>query len=304
MEINWYPGHMAKARRELEEQIRKADVVIEVCDARIPHSSRNPDLKRMCARKKSITVLGKSDLADPALTESWVQYYRSQGLSCISVDMNRQSKAVLRAIERETKDSVDRAMERGIRKTVRVMVAGVPNVGKSTLINRLNGQSVAVVGDKPGVTKNVRWVRVGPYLELMDSPGLLWPRLDDQVSARRLCYTSAIKDDVVDVEALTIHLLEDMLEAVPQRVIERYRLKDASLRGPELLEEVCRGRGFLMKGGLADTERACRVVLDEYRGGKLGRITLERPPQTIEESGVSPDAQEPGREAAGTDADH
>ena len=279
MEINWYPGHMAKARRDLEEQIRKADVVIELCDARIPYSSRNPILRRMTARKRTITVLGKSDLADPALTDAWVRYYRAQGVNCMAVDVNKQSKNVMRAIEEAAREGVDRAMERGIRKTVRVMVAGVPNVGKSTLINRLHGQNIAVTGDRPGVTKGIRWIKAGPYLELMDSPGLLWPRLDDQVSARRLCYTSAIRDEVIDIEALTIHLLEDMIDAVPERVGERYHLSDLSLRGEALLEDVCRGRGFLIKGGIADTERACHVVLDEYRGGKLGRITLEKPPK-------------------------
>ena len=176
MEINWYPGHMAKAKRELQEQLKKVDVAVEICDARIPHSSRNPDLDRLCAHKKRLMVLGKSDLADPALTKEWVAYYAAQGIRCMAADVTREAKRVLQAIEREAKEGVDRAMERGIRKTVRVMVVGVPNAGKSTLINRLNGQSVAKVSDRPGVTRNVRWIRVGPYLEMMDTPGLLWPR--------------------------------------------------------------------------------------------------------------------------------
>ncbi len=304
MEINWYPGHMAKAKRELSEQLKKVDVVAEVCDARIPHSSRNPDLDRMCAHKKRLMILGKSDLADPALTREWVEHYRALGIRCMAADMNRDAKKILAAIDREASEVVARAMERGIRKTVRVMVAGVPNAGKSTLINRLNGQSVAKVGDRPGVTRSTRWVRVGPYLEMMDTPGLLWPRLDDPAAARRLCYTSAIRDEVVDTYALAMHLMEDLLDAVPERVAERFRLKDTGVRGEEMMEAVCAGRGFLMKGGVPDLDRCCRVILDEYRGGKIGRITLERPPRRNEGKADGKDDEE-GSDAAprGTDGE-
>ncbi len=301
MEINWYPGHMAKAKRELAEQLKKVDVVVEVLDARIPHSSRNPDLDRMCAHKRRLMVLGKSDLADPNATRAWVDFYCGKGFHCIQAEMNRDAKKILGAIDREARDVVDRAMERGIRKTVRVMVAGVPNAGKSTLINRLNGQSVAKVGDRPGVTRSTRWVKVGPYLEMMDTPGLLWPRLDDPDAARRLCYTSAIRDEVVDTYALAMHLMEDLLASVPQRTAERFHLKETSLRGQELMEAVCIGRGFLMKGGVPDLERCCRVILDEYRSGKMGRITLEMPPRT--ENGKADEPNEKGSSdpAEGTD---
>ena len=301
MEINWYPGHMAKAKRELQEQLKKVDVVVEVLDARIPHSSRDPDLGRMCARKKRLMVLGKSDLADPEMTKAWEEYYRRTGIPCIHAEMNRDAKRILAAIEREARECVDRAMERGIRKTVRVMVAGVPNAGKSTLINRLNGQSVAKVGDRPGVTRSTRWVKVGPYLEMMDTPGLLWPRLDDPDAARRLCYTSAIRDEVVDTYALATHLMEDLLKAVPKAAAERFHLKDPSLRGQEMMDAVCVGRGFLMKGGVPDLERCCRVILDEYRGGKLGRITLEAPPRA--DTGKADKDDEEGSDAPseGTD---
>ena len=224
MEINWYPGHMAKAKRELTEQLKKADVAVELCDARIPHSSRNPDLDRLCARKRRLMVLGKSDLADPALTKAWVEYYRGLGIRCMAADVTRDARRILAAIDAEAKEGVERAMERGIRKTVRVMVVGVPNVGKSTLINRLNGQSVAKVGDRPGVTRSVRWVRVGPYLEMMDTPGLLWPRLDDPLAARRLAYIAAIRDEVVDTYALATYLMEDLLTAFPERTAELFRL--------------------------------------------------------------------------------
>ena len=277
MEINWYPGHMARAKRLLSDQLSRVDVVIELCDARLPLSSRNPDLKRLTEKKERVLLLGKSDLADPARTSEWLNLFKRQGLSCMALDMNRQAKAALALIEKAAKETVERSAQRGIRKTVRAMVVGVPNVGKSTLINRLHGGSIAKVGDMPGVTRANQWVRVTPYLELLDTPGLLWPRLDDPLAARRLAYIAAIRDEVLDTAQLAIQLLTDLIAVTPQTVQERFKIKDLSLRGPDLLDAVCVGRGFLMKGGVYDTERACKVVLDEFRGGKLGRITLEAP---------------------------
>ena len=277
MEINWYPGHMARAKRLLSDQLSRVDVVIELCDARLPLSSRNPDLMRLTEKKERVLLLGKSDLANPSLTAAWLTLFKRQGLSCMALDMNRQAKAALSLVEKAAKETVERAAQRGIKKTVRAMVVGVPNVGKSTLINRLHGGSIAKVGDMPGVTRANQWVKVSPYLELLDTPGLLWPRLDDPLAARRLAYIAAIRDEVVDTAQLTIQLLTDLIATAPQAVRERFKIKDLSLRGPELLDAVCQGRGFLMKGGVYDTERACKVVLDEFRGGKLGRITLEAP---------------------------
>ena len=283
MEINWYPGHMARAKRLLSDQLSRVDVVIELCDARLPLSSRNPDLKRLTEKKERVLLLGKSDLADPALTSEWLNLFKRQGLSCMALDMNRQAKAALGLIEKAAKETVERSAQRGIKKTVRAMVVGVPNVGKSTLINRLHGGSIAKVGDMPGVTRANQWVKVTPYLELLDTPGLLWPRLDDPLAARRLANIAAIRDEVLDTAQLAIQLLTDLIAVTPKTVQERFKIKDLSLRGPELLDAVCVGRGFLMKGGVYDTERACKVVLDEFRGGKLGRITLEGPrKQTLE----------------------
>lgn len=283
MEINWYPGHMARAKRQLSDQLSRVDVVIELCDARLPFSSRNPDLMRLTARKERVLLLGKSDLADPNLTNQWLNIFRAQGLTCQALDMNKQAKSALALIDRAAKETVERAAQRGIKKTVRAMVVGVPNVGKSTLINRLHGGSIAKVGDMPGVTRANQWVKISPYLELMDSPGLLWPRLDDPLAARRLAYIAAIRDEVVDTAQLSIQLLTDLIDMAPQAVQDRFKIKDLSLRGPELLDAVCQGRGFLMKGGMYDTERACKVILDEFRGGKLGRITLEAPRKETQE---------------------
>lgn len=278
MEINWYPGHMAKTRRLLSDQIGKADLIIELCDARLPYSSRNPDLDRMIQGKKRILLLNKADLADPELSRRWLHYFRGKGLNTALIQATGlKAKDALTAIEKATREIVEKAASRGIRKTVRAMVVGVPNVGKSTYINRLHGGNIAKTGDRPGVTRSTQWIRITPYLELMDTPGLLWPRLDDQLAARRLSYLGTIKDDVLNMDSLAMSLLEDLADIVPQKMSERFHIEDTSLRGIELLDAVCRGRGFLMKGNEMDYDRCCSVVLDEFRGGKLGRITLEAP---------------------------
>ena len=278
MEINWYPGHMAKTRRQLAEQIKRTDLVIELCDARLPFSSRNPDLDKMIGEKKRILLLNKSDLADPVVNARWIQYFRQQGIHTELIQAKKiKAKDAIQTIENEVKESVMRAAARGVRKTVRAMVVGVPNVGKSTYINQLRGANIAQTGDRPGITKNSQWIHVTPYLELMDTPGLLWPRLDNQIAAKRLSYLGTIRDEVLDIENLAISLLEDLVETIPEKTKERFHIKDLSLRGIELLDEVCRGRGFLMRGNEYDYERCCSVILDEFRGGKLGRLSLEAP---------------------------
>ena len=269
---------MAKAKRLLSDQLNRVDVVIELCDACLPHASRNPDLDKLISGKKRVLLLNKADLADPQVTSMWLNHFRNQGIDCAPYNASSgKAKDALNIIEQAAKETVERAAQRGIKKTVRAMVVGVPNVGKSTFTNKLHGGNIAKTGDRPGVTRSNQWVRITPYLELMDTPGLLWPRLDDQLAARRLCYIGTVKDDVVDLAMLSIHLLQDMLKVKSEVVMERFRIKDPELRGEELLDAVCRGRGFLMRGGVCDYDRCCAVVLDEFRAGKLGRISLEMP---------------------------
>ena len=281
--INWYPGHMAKTKRLLQDQIKRIDLIIEICDARLPYSSRNPDLDRMISDKRRLLFLNKSDLSDPNRNHDWIAYHRSEGTEAYLTDASKlRGKETIGLIERATKDIVDKALQKGVRKTVRAMIVGIPNVGKSTLINRLCGRSVTQIGDKPGVTKSNQWVKVSPYLELLDTPGLLWPRLENQEAARKLCYIGCVKDDVVDLPDLTIHLLEYLCEIIPERVTERFHFADNHLKGVELLDAVCSGRGWLLKGAQYDYDRCCSVVMDEFRAGKLGRITLEDPPKNTE----------------------
>ncbi len=276
--INWYPGHMAKTRRLLSEQLKCVDLVIELCDARLPYSSRNPDLNGMLNGKKRLLMLNKADLADPVITDRWLAYFRREGIEAAGCSASRMRAAdAVSRIENATREAVERAALRGVRKTVRVMVAGVPNVGKSTFINRIRGKSIAAVGDRPGVTRSNQWIKITPWLELLDTPGMLWPRLDDQQAARRLCYIGTVKDEVIDLEELAMHLLNDLADVRPESLTERFHVRDTSLRGAELMEEVCRGRGFLLRGAEPDWDRCSRVVLDEFRGGKTGRISLEAP---------------------------
>ena len=224
MDINWYPGHMAKAKRLLADQLSRVDVVVELCDARLPYSSRNPDLDKLLAGKKRVLLLNKADLADPAATSAWLNYFRAQGIDAAPYSASTgKAKDALAVIDRAAKEAVERAAQKGIRKTVKAMVVGVPNVGKSTFTNKLHGGNIAKTGDRPGVTRANQWVRITPYLDLLDTPGLLWPRLDDQLAARRLCYIGTVKDDVVDLAMRTIHLLQDLLKVQPQAVMTRFR---------------------------------------------------------------------------------
>nr|MDD6336514.1 ribosome biogenesis GTPase YlqF [bacterium] len=279
MRVNWYPGQMAKARRMLVDSLSLVDVVLEVADARVPYASRNPDLALLCAAKPRVLLLNKADLAAEAVTQAWIAHYRAAGEQALPIVSTRpaQAKKALAAIDRAARDAVERAGKRGMKKTVRALVAGVPNSGKSTFINALAGAGSAKTGDKAGVTRGKQWIRVGPYLELLDTPGLLWPRLDDQAAARRLAYVGSVSDDAIDFEGLARSLLAEVTQRFPGIVSGRYNGVDESLGEDELLEAVCRKMGWLLSGGISDVQRGARAVLDQFRAGKWGRLSLESP---------------------------
>ena len=276
--INWYPGHMAKSRRMLQEQLRAVDAVIELCDARAPLATRNPDLGRLTRGKNRILVLNKADLADDAQTARWLERFRREGLTALRFNSNGgKVKDILGHIEAASKPALERYAARGVRKTVRFMVIGIPNVGKSTFINRLHGSAIVKASDRPGVTRANQWVKLGPFLEILDTPGMLPPRMDDQEGARLLACLGSIRDEIMDTEDLAGGLLALLYELDPAAVAGRYKLpQDCGSEPHELLEAACRGRGWLLSGGRFDTARAAALVLDEYRGGRIGKITIER----------------------------
>ena len=283
-QINWYPGHMAKSRRLLQDQLRAVDAVIELCDARAPLATRNPDLEKLTRGKARILILNKADLADDKETARWVEYFRTQGLSAMRFNSNGgKTKEILARIQEATRPAVERAAARGVKKTVRLMIIGIPNVGKSTFINRIHGSGIAKASDRPGVTRSNQWVKIGPYLELLDTPGMLPPRMDDQDSARLLAYLGSIRDQIMDTEELAGRLLLHLLEIRPEPVRARFKLTEEE-RFDEYqtaLETVCRTRGWLISGGRPDTDRGSALILDEFRAGKTGKITIEPAPKRV-----------------------
>ena len=277
--INWYPGHMAKTRRMLVDNLKMIDVVVEVIDARAPLASRNPDFDDLFAGKARVVLLNKSDLADSNATKRWITHFNRRGIEAagISATGGSAKKVAVSLIEQAAKPKVDALKQKGINKVIRAMIVGIPNVGKSTLINRIAGQNRAEVGDKPGVTRGKQWVKITPYLELMDTPGMLWPKLEDQELAKHLAYLGSIKDEVMDSEELALDMLALLQSISPAQVAERYSKLTAETPKQDLLKAVCLSRGFLLRGGELDTERASHVVLDEFRAGKVARVTLELP---------------------------
>ena len=276
-EINWFPGHMAKTRRLLETQIRAVDAVIELCDARAPYATRNPDLIKMIGNKTHILVLNKADLAEDAVTKAWLKHYEERGIMAMSFQSTGSKvKPVFDMIEKASAAKVEKMKARGANKTVRIMVVGIPNVGKSTFINKLHGQSIAKASDRPGVTRSNQWVKINPFLELLDTPGMLWPKLEDQATAKRLAFLGSIKDDIMNTEELATELLKELLVIKKDAVIARYKLTDLENEETTLLEKCCKGRGWLLSGGRYDTERAAALILDEFRGCKMGKLSLER----------------------------
>ncbi|HYE80562.1 MAG TPA: ribosome biogenesis GTPase YlqF [Clostridia bacterium] len=282
MNIQWYPGHMVKAKRKIAEDLKLVDVVIELLDARIPMSSRNPEVDEIVGEKKRIIVLNKSDLADPAVNRRWVDYFNRENTKVILANSVSGTglKDVLAASRLLMKEKLDRLKSKGLLvKTTRALIIGIPNVGKSTFINKLAGKSVAQTGDRPGVTKAKQWIKVSPELELLDTPGILWPKFEDERVGMCLAFTGAIKDEILDVNELAQRLLEVLVSKFPDKLKTRYKLEDiqADMAPEQLLEAIGRKRGCMIAGGAIDIQRASVMLLDEFRGGKIGNITLETP---------------------------
>ena len=282
MNIQWYPGHMTKTRRQMEQDIRLVDAVCEIVDARIPLASRNPDIDSICGGKPRLMVLNRIDMADPDMTKRWAKYFRDQGMLVLETDCkNRKGTNQFAPAVRELlKDKIQKYAEKGQNRTLRVMVVGIPNVGKSTFINQVAGRKSAKAENRPGVTRGKQWITVERGLELLDTPGILWPKFEDPEVGLKLAYTGAVKDNVVDVETLAVHLMELLGRQYPQALEARYKITvPENAQGYELLEAAGRKRGMLISGGEVDTERMSRVLLEEYRSVKLGRFTLEVPGQ-------------------------
>ena len=276
--LQWYPGHMRKAERLVKENLKLVDVVVELLDARIPLSSANPVLREIVGGKPRLIVLNKADLADETATRAWVKYFAAQGIAAVPVDavQGRGVKELVQVIAKCAKPKTDKLVQHGAKaRAARCMILGIPNVGKSSLINRLSGGSKTKVENRPGVTRAKQWIRLGAQLELLDMPGILWPKFEDQQAALHLAFTGAINDNVYDVASVVLLLLDTLRRAYPSALIERYRLEGALPSGIALLEEIGRKRGCLRAGGKIDYEKAEQIVLADFRSGRLGRVTLD-----------------------------
>lgn len=282
MNIQWFPGHMTKAQRMIEENLAMVDAVCEILDARIPYSSRNPDIDRLAGDKPRLVILNRVDLADPQMTARWRKYFESRGLAILETDA-KSGKGVgsfAPAVRRLLKDKLAAYEAKGqVGRPLRVMILGIPNVGKSTFINRVAGRKAAIAGDKPGVTRGKQWINIDQGLDLLDTPGILWPKFDSQEVGEMLAITNAIKADVLDKETLGANFMLRLRELYPKAIEERYKfVPDPDMNGFELLEQAAKKRGFLVSRGEYDIERMANTLLGEYHDGKLGRLTLEAPP--------------------------
>ena len=291
--IQWYPGHMAKTKRQIIEDLKLIDVVVEILDARIPVSSQNPDIQQYIKNKNRVVILNKSDLADSIATSSWIKYYESKGIIAIATDSNsgKGIQDVVRAIQKATKESQEKFIEKGRSgKSIRAMILGIPNVGKSSFINRVSKKTSAGVGNKPGVTRQKQWIRVDDGIELMDTPGVLWPKFGNEEVAMNLAYTGTIKDDILEKTEIAYSLMKYFIRNYKSNLIERYKLDDSVDRIMlsndyqdendkylEIFELIGKKRGAIISGGNVDYEKVSNIILDDFRSGKLGNITLELP---------------------------
>ena len=284
MNIQWYPGHMTKTRRQIEADLKQVDAVCEIVDARIPVSSRNPDIDSICGSKPRIIVLNRMDLADPNATQKWKNYFRGKGMAVIATDCKTRKGIAdfTPAARLACKEKLERDAAKGMNRPLRVMVVGIPNVGKSTLINQISGRKGAKAENRPGVTRGKQWVTVDAGLQLMDTAGILWPKFEDPNVGMMLAYTGAVKEGIIDIEELACHLMSLLHKYYPQTLLDRYKVEaPEGTPGWELVEMAGRKRGYLISGGEVNTERMSKMLLDEFRSGKLGKFTLEQPEETI-----------------------
>ena len=284
MNIQWYPGHMTKTRRQIEADLKLVDAVCEIVDARIPISSRNPDIDSICANKPRIVIMNRMDLADPNATKAWIHYFKSKGMAAVATDCKTRKgiNDFLPAVRFLLKERLERDAAKGMNRPIRIMVVGIPNVGKSTLINQISGRKGAKAENRPGVTRGKQWVTVDGGLLLLDTPGILWPKFEDPKVGMMLAYTGAVKEGVIDIEELACHLMELLNRYYPKALQDRYGIApEEGIPGYEIMEMAGRKRGFLLSGGEIHTERMAKVLLDEYRSGKLGKFTLEMPEESL-----------------------
>lgn len=278
MHINWYPGHMTKAKRALAEKLKLIDLVVQVLDARAPKSSLNPDFQDMFRNKKKLYVLNKSDLADEAVTKAWKAFFEAQDVPAVRYSAQTGNPRQLQAaIEKAAEEIYQRYQEKGRNKTVRALVCGIPNVGKSAILNRLAGKRKLEESNRPGVTRGLAWVKLTPYLELMDSPGLLWPKIEDEETGATLAFLGSIRQEILDEEQLAFYLLKMLKGTAPELLKTRYRIEELAEEPWDIMEQICKKRGFLLRRGEIDTERGAKTLLEEFRNGKLGRLSLEKP---------------------------
>lgn len=279
MHFQWYPGHMTKARRMMQENIKLIDLVIELVDARIPVSSRNPDIDELGKNKARLILLNKSDLAEERCNDAWMEYFKKKGYSVVKVNSKKGGgiKSIHGVIQEACKEKIERDRKRGIlNRPVRAMVVGIPNVGKSTFINALAGKACAKTGNKPGVTKGKQWIRLNKNVELLDTPGILWPKFEDQSVGLKLAYIGSIKDEILNTEELAAKLCEFLNDKYSGILGEKYDIEESD-DGFAMLQEIAKSRHCLVKGNEYDTEKAAKLMLDDFRNGRLGRITLEFP---------------------------
>ena len=290
--INWYPGHMAKTKRQIIEDLKLIDVVVEILDARIPLSSQNPDVKGYTKNKKKVVILNKTDLADETETKKWVKYFEEKGIPAVVTDSNsgKGINEVIRAVKEVSKENQEKFADKGrIGKSIRIMILGIPNVGKSSFINRITKKNTAQVGNRPGVTRQKQWIRVDGGIELMDTPGVLWPKFESEEVGMNLAFTGTIKDDILEKTEIAFQLLKFLLNDYLKNVIERYKLDETQIneimvsenleendKAIEILEIIAKKRGAILSGGRIDYEKISGILLDEFRSGKLGRITIEK----------------------------